>query len=323
MRHRILRRAGAGLAALSLLAACAVGPGSANTQEGHVAVATTTMLGSIVDDIVACGGGTSATLMQPGADPHDVSLSSEQVATVVGADLVVANGLGLEEDMAQVLQNAQADGATVLEVGPLLDPIPFRPGELASTQTQEQTQDRTGRLDPHVWLDIGRMARAAELIGNELVRVTGTQHYEACGLQVRDNILAAEQTARARLDQVPAAQRVLVTDHYAFGYFAQAYGYRMAGVVVPGGSTNAQPSSADVSSLVSTIRATEVPAIFSNTALSSDLVQTVAREAGGEVAVVPLYVGSVGPAGSEAATYETMMTTNAERIATALAGAGG
>ena len=324
MRTTLARRLTvAALALPLLLGACATegGDDGAGTQRSApVAVATTTVLGSIVDDVVGCAGGTSATLMNPGADPHDVSLSSEQVATLVQADLVVANGLGLEEGMAQALESAKADGATVLEVGPELDPLPFGPGALASDEARAQAQDRMGAQDPHVWLDMARMARAARLIGDALHESTGSQTYAQCGVQVHDAIAATDAAVRDRLEQVPPDRRILVTDHYAFGYFADAYGYRMAGVVVPGGSTSAEPSSADVASLVSTIRSTGVPAIFSNTALSSDLVQTVAREAGGQVQVVPLYVGSVGPADSDAADYEGMMRVNTERIAAALGG---
>ena len=93
-------------------------------------VSTTTMLGSVVGDIVACASpdSTAITLMPVGADPHDFSPSSAQVADMVTSDLVVANGLMLEEGLEDALENAASDGATVLEVAPLVDPIPFGGG---------------------------------------------------------------------------------------------------------------------------------------------------------------------------------------------------
>lgn len=66
------------------------------------------------------------------------------------------------------------------------------------------------------------------------------------------------------------------------------------------------------------VRETGTPALFSNTAVMSSLVDAVAAEVGGGVTVVPLYVGSVGPEGSGAETYAGMMVTNATLIADAL-----
>lgn len=111
---------------------------------------------------------------------------------------------------------------------------------------------------------------------------------------------------------------MLVTDHDAYAYFAKAYGFEIAGVVIPGGSTDAEPSSADLAGVIDTVKKEKVPAIFSNTTVSPKLVDTVARESGQDVKVVPLYVDSVGPQGSGAETYAGMMTTNARLIADAL-----
>ncbi len=88
-------------------------------------------------------------------------------------------------------------------------------------------------------------------------------------------------------------------------------------MVIPGGSTDAEPSSEELAALVEVIRETGTPALFSNTAVMSSLVDAVAAEVG-EVAVVPLHVGSVGPEGSGAETYAAMMVTNATLIADAL-----
>ncbi len=90
-------------------------------------VSTTTQLGSVVGEIIACASPTSSaiTLLPIGADPHDFSPSSDQVAVMVTSDLVVTNGLMLEEGLEDALENAAADGATILEIAPLVDPIPF------------------------------------------------------------------------------------------------------------------------------------------------------------------------------------------------------
>lgn len=282
-----------------------------SNNDGPVVVATTTILGSVVDDIAQCAGGAAETLMPVGTDPHDFSASSEQVAHMAQARLVVANGLGLEGGLTDAIGSAEADGAEVMEVAALVDPIPF--GEASSPSPTED-----GSLDPHFWNDVSRMAAVARLVGEKLAEVTGDEAYADCGGEVRDALLKTDQTVREILVVIPAERRVLVTDHDAFGYFAQAYDFEIAGVIVPGGSTLAQASSQELADLVNVIRAKRVPAIFSNIAVSSALADTVAAEAGTTIDVVALYVGSLGPAGSGAEDYSDMMVTNARLIADAL-----
>lgn len=300
MQRRGLAVAALALAPVLATAACgAESPDAAATSPS--VVATTTVLGDVVADIAACAGGTASTLMPIGTDPHDFSPSSAQVADVVGADLVVANGLGLEEGLTDALESAAADGAVVIEVAPLLDP-----------------REDAGSLDPHFWHDVSRMAEAARLVGDEMASVTGDARYAECGDEVATTLLETDTEVRAALSLVPDDRRVLVTDHDALGYLADAYDFEVAGVVVPGGATLAQPSSQQLSDLVAVIEAEDVPAIFSNTAAPTSLTEAVAAEVGGQVEVVELFVGSLGPDGSGAETYAGMVLTNAERIAEAL-----
>ena len=317
------------IAAASLLAACS-GESSSDASEesagpgSSTIVATTTILGSIAGDIVACAdpAATVTTLMPVGADPHDFAPSSQQVAQIVQADLVIANGLGLEAGLDDALDNARSDGATVLEIAELVDPIPF--GEHADDHSDDHADEAAtedehehGSEDPHVWFDMTRMATAAELIGAQLATTGGTAYAE-CATEVAERIRAAEAEVRATLESVPADRRILVTDHDALGYLADAYGYEIAGTVIPSGTTLAEPSSADLAELVSLIVTEDVPAIFANSAEPSTLAEAVAAETGRDVQVVSLYVGSLGEPGSGAEDYLSMMATDANLIATAL-----
>lgn len=311
MFQRLRTRAavGAGVVALALTSCAGTSSGDSGTAGDTVSVvATTTILGDVVGQVVACGGGQARTLMPVGADPHDFAPSSADVAGMVTADLVVANGLGLEEGLTSALVTALEDGAAVLEVGPALDPQPFG--------------SSSGSEDPHVWMDVARMAMAASVVGDKLVEVTGEVAYADCGAQVAAALTTTDGQVRDILADVPAGSRVLVTDHDALGYFARAYDFTVAGAVIPGGSTLAQPSSAELSELAQTVTATGARAIFANVANPTALVDALAQEVGQEVEVVDLYVGSVGPAGSGADTYAAMMGTNAHLIADGLTGRG-
>lgn len=288
-------------------------------------VATTTVLGDVASKVVACANpdSTVTTLMPIGADPHDFAPSSEQVAQMVSSQIVIANGLGLEAGLDDALDNAASDGATVIEIAERVDPIPFGADAHAGEHGDEHANEEKdadhghGSEDPHFWLDMNRMASAAQIIGDELA-VAGGQGYADCGAQVADEIRAAEADVRGLLESVPTEQRVLVTDHEALGYLAEAYGYEIAGTVIPAGTTLAEPSSADLAELVNVMRAEGVRVIFANTANPSAVADAVAAEVGGDVTVVPLFVESLGEPGSGAEDYISMMRANAELISGAL-----
>jgi zinc/manganese transport system substrate-binding protein len=110
----------------------------------------------------------------------------------------------------------------------------------------------------------------------------------------------------------------MVTNHEAFGYFAARYGFEVIGVVIPGGSTLAEPSSAELAALVEIMESESVRVIFAETSQPTALAEAVAAELGGDVDVVELFTESLGPPGSGAETLSKMLLTNAERISAAL-----
>jgi zinc/manganese transport system substrate-binding protein len=294
------------LTALSLFVA-ATGCGGDESETGLHVVATTTVLGDVTANVIGDAGSVEV-LLPLGADPHDYQASSRQVADVMEADLVVANGLHLEEGLGDVLDAAAAEGVIVLEVGDHLDPLPF--GEASGHDG--------GSLDPHLWLDPLRMADATHLIADALTAIDPNGGWDARAAAYAAELVGADQEIAAILATVPAERRVLVTGHDALGYFADRYGFTVLGTIIPGGSTLADPSSAELADLVAAIRNAGVPAIFVEAGASSTVASALADELAGEVAVVELYIGSLGEPGSDADTLIGMLTTNARRIAEAL-----
>ncbi|MEX1279245.1 MAG: metal ABC transporter substrate-binding protein [Acidimicrobiia bacterium] len=297
-------------------------------------VATTTILGDVLRNVVD-GDAVVEVLMPIGADPHDFQASSAQVAAVNGADLVVANGLFLEEGLEDVLDAAANDGANVFEVAPLLDPIPF--GETShghgdddhghdhedddhgdeESKEDDHDHDHEGD-DPHVWMDPVRMAEAARLIATELAAIDDSVDWTANAEAYAAELEDLDGEIADLLAGIPDDDRKLVTNHESMGYFADRYDFEMVGVVIPGGSTLGDPSSEELAGLVATMQAEGVDVVFAETTDPSALADAVAAELGTDAQVVELFTGSLGEPGSGAETYVDMMRTNAELIAAAL-----
>lgn len=287
--------------ALLIAALLLVGCGeAAEGGEGLTVVATTSIWGDVVAEIVA-GHGEVETLVPRGADAHDYQASPQQGALIRGADLVVANGLGLEEGLEDVLDAAAADGALIFEVAPALNPLP-----LAGDGP-----------DPHVWFDPARLADAARLIADRLEEIMPGIDWGARAEEYAGSLATLDAEIETTLSEIDRAQRKLVTNHESLGYFAARYDFEVVGVVIPGGSTLSQPSSAALADLVARVEEESVPAIFAETSSPIRLAEAVAGEAG-EVVVVELHTESLGEPGSGAETLIGLLRSNARKIADAL-----
>src|SRR3546814_156138 len=159
--------------------------------------------------------------------------------------------------------------------------------------------------DPHVFTDPARMATIAEGLAADLMAAVpeldtdaGRERAAAYVAELR----ALDAEVAATLAAIPDERRVLVTNHDVFGYFADRYGFEVLGVVIPGGSTLAQPSAADLADLADAIEEAGVPTVFVETSARSRVAQALADE-GTAVEVVELYSESLGTDDSEAATY--------------------
>jgi zinc/manganese transport system substrate-binding protein len=130
---------------------------------------------------------------------------------------------------------------------------------------------------------------------------------------------AIDTRLAACFERLPPAQRKLVTDHDAFGYFAHRYGLDVVGAVIPSQTTQAQPSAGATARLVRLIRREHVRAVFPESSINRRLAETIARETGA-TSRYTLYGDTLGPAGSAGATYLGMEQSNADAIVRGLSG---
>ncbi|WP_239581215.1 zinc ABC transporter substrate-binding protein AztC [Streptomyces sp. HB132] len=285
-----------------------VGGCAGNERSRPSVVVTTNILGDITRNIV--GDEAEVTvLMRAGADPHSFGVSAPQAAAVEQADLVVHNGLGLEENVLRHVEAAKEAGVSVLAVGDAVDPITYAAGESADEP------------DPHFWTDPERVRRAVGLIADQVSEhVEGVDKAAVANNAVAYGAKIDELTTwmRNRFDEIPPERRRLVTNHHVFGYLAQRFGFRVVGAVIPSGTTLASPSASDLKSLADTIEAAGVKAIFADSSQPDRLAQVLGRESGVEVDVVPLFSESLTEKGEGAATYLEMMRANTRSIAMGL-----
>jgi zinc/manganese transport system substrate-binding protein len=166
------------------------------------------------------------------------------------------------------------------------------------------------------------MAMAAGLVATQLANATGLDAapFQERAARYAADAIAAGQEADAILAAVPADQRLLVTNHDALGYFARRFNLTVLGTVIPGGSTLAEPSAADISAIADALAATDVNAVFSENTVSPRLVEAVAAEVGRNIIVVELFTDSLGDPGSGADTYAGLITTDATLVANGLLG---
>jgi zinc/manganese transport system substrate-binding protein len=297
-----MRKAKSLLLVIGLALAIVSCDGASNDSDSAVIVATTSILGDIAT-AVAGDEAKVEVLIPIGVDAHDFSPSAQQASLIAEADLVVAVGLGLEEGLTDVLAAAETDGVEVLEVGPAVDPIALQDGE--------------GQPDPHFWMDPVRAGQAARAMAAAL-----SDHLPGAWETRADSYARAMETTDAdvteTLSVIPAQDREMVTNHESFGYFGDRYDFEILGVIIPGGDTLADPSSAHVAELVAVMEEAGSNVIFAETTEPIALAEAIAAELGDDAEVVELYTESLGEPGSEAGTLSGMLITNAERIREAL-----
>ncbi len=306
--------------------------------EPVVVVATTSILGDVVEQLVGDDGEVTV-LMGPGVDPHGYAPSARDAATMREADLVVANGLQLEESLVSTLAATEEAGVPVFELAPLVDPLEF---ELAGDHGDEDghgDEDEHGHgdeddhdhgpEDPHVWFDPERMATGVELLAAELAEVApqiDAAEWEARGAAYAAEIREVDAELAAAFDQVPADRRVIVTNHDSLGYLAARYDLEVVGTVVPGSSTQVEADPRSFSELVATVERAGIDVIFAENTDSTRLAEQLANEVLGrsdvEVEVVEVATDALGEPGSATDSYLGLLRETGTTIASRLARTG-
>lgn len=298
--------------ALAVVLALVAGAGLSGCAAGAdgdrpLVVVSTNILGDVVGEIVG-DQAEVLTLMKPNADPHSFEISAREAARLRSADLLVSNGLGLEEGLQKHLDAAAGEGVRAFAAGDVIEVLSYAEGDAAGTP------------DPHFWTDPARMSDVVDALEPVLAEIPGIDagRVSAGADAYRAHLGDLDAAMVAAFGAIPPAQRALVTNHHVFGYLADRFGFTVVGAAIPGGTTLAASSASDLAALVSAIERTGVRTIFAESSSPDRLVRALAQEADVHVDVVELYTESLTAADGEAPDYLTMMRVNTERIARGL-----
>lgn len=285
---------------LSLLAGCGGTPASVSGTSAPVILTSTTLLADITRN-VAGDRFEVVSLLPSGSDPHSYQATPQDMARISESSLIIINGAGYEGFMQSLLENAGGE-TTLVEASAGIDP----------------REDADHGFDPHMWLNPNLILMYVENIREALT------HFDPNGEAVYRTNADAYSAALKELDawivdqvdQIPLQKRLLVTNHEAFGYFAEHYGFIVVGTMIESFSTDASPSAQQLAALIDQIKSSGAPAIFLDASDNPTLAQQIAEETGISV-VTDLHLESLTD-GPPAATYIDMMKHNVSRIVEAL-----
>ena len=304
--------AAAALATLLALGGCgSVGnaAGATSPAGGRLAVVATTP--EVADFVRNIGGDNVAVtqIIKPNVDPHEYEPTPADIKAIAEAKVVVNNGVGLEKWLDQTIEAAGFAG-TVVDSS---QGVPLRKGG---------PDEADG--DPHIWHN----PRNAKIMVSDIERglaAADPGHAGAFAANLADysaklgRLDAQNETAFAT---IPVADRKLVTDHDAFGYYVDRYKLDFIGSVIPSMDTSAELSAQQLGDLVSRIRATGTKAIFTESSLPPKTADTIAKQAGVDVVAgeEALYGDSLGAPGTPQGTYLGAEEHNTQVIVAALGG---
>jgi ABC-type Zn uptake system ZnuABC Zn-binding protein ZnuA len=298
--------------ALLTLAACGGEDDNGPSDDRLRVVTTVSPITSIAENI----GGTRILLegiVPEGMNSHTFEPAPSVARLLADADLIIMNGLFLEEPSLEMAEANKRDDAVILLLAD-------------NTVTREEWvfdfsfPESEGRPNPHLWTDPILALRYAELIHEQLVKLDpdGADYYTQNLEAFRARIQALDAGIRASIATIPPENRKLLTYHDSWPYFARRYGMQVIGAVQP--SDFSEPSAREVANLIEQIRAERVPAVFGSEVFPSEVLATIARESGAQFIDRLRDDDLPGQPGDPRHSYLGLMLENMEIMIPALGG---
>ncbi len=288
---------------IALLSACSPVTKPPTSSAPRV-LAIETFLGDIAQN-VAGNRIKVETLLPATVDPHTFEPTPQDAVKITESQMLIVNGLGYETWLAKTLANVSGQRVIVTATTGLTPNVNTSGGQSTS--------------DPHMWMNPLNTIRYVENIRDGLTQVdpAGKDIYAANADAYIAKLKDLDQWVNGQVAQLPQQKRLLVTNHDALGYFAQAYNFKIVGAVIPSVTDEASPSAQQMASLIDTIKSSGAPAIFLDIGENQNLAQQIASESGAKV-VTDLYVESTSVPTGPAPTYIDMIRHDVTIIVNAL-----
>lgn len=283
----------------TLISVLALSLGSSLAYAKFKVVTTFTIIQDMAQNI-AGDAATVESITKPGAEIHDYEPTPKDIVKAQSADLVLWNGLNLERWFEKFFQNVKDKPAVVVTEG--IEPMSINEGPY------------TGNPNPHAWMSPSNALIYIENIKNALVKYDpqNKETYEKNAALYAQKIKALDKPLREKLAQVPEAQRWLVTSEGAFSYLTRDYGFKEAYLWPINAEQQGTPQ--QVRKVIETVKANNIPVVFSESTISPKPAKQVAKETGAKYGGV-LYVDSLSNKKGPVPTYIDLLNTTVSTIA--------
>jgi zinc/manganese transport system substrate-binding protein len=213
-------------------------------------------------------------LIPNGQDPHEWEPSAKDIETLMKADLIVQNGLILEGGLEKTLSQAAAAGVKSFIAS---DHITVRKVGRGEGIPNSGADQNVGASDPHIWTDPLTMKQVVLSFSDQVKTDLGID------LSIQSQDLASQLDSlnseiTILVDSLPEVNRKLVTGHESLGYFADRYGFKLVGAIIPSLNSQAEVSAADLAALKTLIQQNQVRAIFSEIGTPVAISDAIGRE---------------------------------------------
>jgi zinc transport system substrate-binding protein len=246
---------------------------------------------------------TVTNLTPPGVEPHDLELTPDDVVALASADVVLLMGGGFQPAVEEGAATSEGTVVDVLEIADAT--LPASPSGSADALGQ----------DPHLWLDPGRWAEVVRVLGGDLAGVLPASCDVNTNAEAYANQLdALDRTFSEGLESCERA--TIVTTHAAFGYLADAYGLTQEAIT--GILPESEPSAQRLVELRDLVERGGVTTVFTEDLVAPDVAETLASEAGVQVATLHTLEGLTSDQLAAGADYRSQMRENLATLERAL-----
>ncbi len=286
------------LTALTAAALTGCKPSAADASKKKRIVTTFTIIKDIAQN-VAGDAAIVESITKPGAEIHEYEPTPQDIVKAQSADLVLWNGLGLERWFEKFFGNLKNVPSAVLTEG--IEPMGIADGPY------------NGKPNPHSWMSPANAIIYVENIRQALVKLdpANAATYDANATAYTEKLKAIDEPIRAKLAEIPEAQRWLVSSEGAFSYLIRNYG--MKELYLWPVNADAEGTPQQVRSVIDAVRANQIPVVFSESTISDKPMRQVAKETGARYGGV-LYVDSLTDEDGPAPNYLKLLDYNAQTI---------